>query len=163
MIELANPLFLLLLLLLPLWARLRSRRQRGAAFLYSSVELVREITDLGRRRRILSAPSLRWMCLALCIAALARPRTGEGLTSIRASGIDIVAAVDLSGSMAAMDFVLEGRKVDRLEAARDRLRTFVEGRRSDRVGLVAFAGQAYIPAPSPWTTASCCRSWSGSS
>ena len=147
MIEPAHPWLLLLLLLLLPWMRARRKRERSAAFLYSSVDLVRGITDLGRARRNLLAPSLRCLCLALCIVALARPRVGEGETTVRATGIDIVAALDLSGSMAAEDFRIEGKRVNRLEAARDRLATFIEGRRGDRIGLVAFAGRAYVASP----------------
>lgn len=143
----AAPYFLLLLLLLPLLAWLRGRKGRAAAFLYSSVKLARGITQLRRSQTGLWSAKLRWFALALCIVALARPRLGEGETHINASGIDIVVALDLSGSMAAEDFTLLGNRVNRLVAAKDVLQTFIDKRRSDRIGLVAFAGRAYIAAP----------------
>lgn len=141
------PYFLLLLLLLPLFSWLRGRRGRGAAFLYSSVELARGITQLHSSQSGLLSAKLRWLILALCIFALARPRLGEGETHIKASGIDIVVALDLSGSMAAEDFTLLGNRVNRLAAAKNVLEEFIDKRRNDRIGLVAFAGRAYIAAP----------------
>lgn len=142
-----HPYVLLLLLVIPLLAWLRGRRGRGAAFLYSSVELVKGITNLNRSQTGLWGAKLRWIALALCIIALARPRLGEGETAIKASGIDIVVALDLSGSMAAEDFAVLGSRVNRLAAAKNVLEEFVEKRESDRIGLVAFAGRAYIAAP----------------
>ncbi|HTG45869.1 MAG TPA: VWA domain-containing protein, partial [Verrucomicrobiae bacterium] len=61
--------------------------------------------------------------------------------------IDIVIALDLSGSMAAEDFELRGEPVNRLVIAKDVLRQFVQKRSGDRIGLVAFAGRAYIATP----------------
>ena len=142
-----HPWLLLLLLILPVLAWLRGKRGRGAAFLYSSVQLVRGITDLRRTPTGSWGLRLRWIALALCIIGLARPRLGEGETSVTASGIDIVVALDLSGSMAAEDFTIIGNRVNRLEAAKNVLEEFIDKRRNDRVGLVAFAGRAYIAAP----------------
>jgi Ca-activated chloride channel family protein len=71
----------------------------------------------------------------------------ESEEKIKASGIDIVVALDLSGSMESEDFRLKGEQVNRLVIAKDVLRKFIERRPSDRIGLVAFAGKAYIAAP----------------
>src|SRR5438045_703301 len=91
--------------------------------------------------------SMRWLALALFIIALARPQIGEGETKITASGIDIVLAIDLSGSMSSEDFRLQGRRVNRLIIAKDVLQQFIAKRPNDRIGLVAFATDAYIAAP----------------
>jgi Ca-activated chloride channel homolog len=143
----AHPYWLLLLLLLPWLAWLRGRRGQEPAFLYSSVQLVRGITTLTRSRAGSLLPKLRWLVLALLIVALARPQRGEGEAKVTASGIDIIVAIDLSGSMAAEDFQLRGQRVDRLTIAKDVLHKFIEKRPSDRIGLVAFAGRAYIASP----------------
>ena len=143
----AHPYFLLLLLLLPILAWLRGKHGRSAAFLYSSTDLVRGITDLRRSPTKGAGAKLRWLALALCIIALARPRLGEGETAVTASGTDIVVALDLSGSMAAEDFFSQKKRINRLEAAKNVLREFIDKRRNDRIGLVAFAGQAYIASP----------------
>ena len=143
----AHPYFLLLLLLLPFLAWLRSRQIKEAAFLYSSVTLLRGVANLKRSSARAFLIRLRWLILVLCILAMARPRLSEGKTSVKASGIDIVVALDLSMSMAAMDFEKDGERVNRLDIAKDVLESFVKKRTNDRLGLVAFSGRAYIAAP----------------
>jgi len=143
----AHPYFILLLLLLPLLAWWRGRHGRRAAFLYSSVQLLKGVSELSRSNagRLLAA--MRWLALALFIIGLARPQWIESEESVRASGIDIVVALDLSGSMESEDFRLKGQQVNRLIIAKDVLEKFIDRRPSDRIGLVAFAGRAYIAAP----------------
>lgn len=143
----AHPWVLAFLLLIPLLAWLKGRLGRQPAFLYSSVQLVKGITDITRSSVGAILLRMRWLALALFIIALARPQLGEGHPKVRASGIDIVVALDLSGSMAAEDFELKDESVNRLVIAKDVLQQFVRKRESDRIGLVAFAGRAYIAAP----------------
>lgn len=143
----AYPWLLLLLALIPILAWLKGRLGRPASFLYSSVQLVKAVTGLQRSGVGKILIRLRWLALILLLIALARPQIGEGRPKVRASGIDIVLAIDLSGSMAAEDFELRGEPVNRLVIAKDVVRQFVEMRANDRIGLVAFAGRAYIAAP----------------
>ena len=143
----AHPWFLLLLALLPVLAWLRGKHGQQAAFLYSSVQLVKTIANLKRSRAGQFLAAMRWLTLALFIVGLARPQLVESETSVKASGIDIVVALDLSGSMESEDFRLKGERVNRLVIAKDVLKRFVERRPSDRIGLVAFAGKAYIACP----------------
>lgn len=146
---LAHPYFLLLLLALPVVAWWKRRRSQQAAFLYSSTQLVHGVAEISRWSPGRMLALLRWATLVLFIFGMARPQFIESETTVRASGVDIVAAVDLSGSMTAEDpgFTLRGEQVNRLEVAKDVLRKFVQRRSSDRIGLVAFAGRAYIAAP----------------
>ena len=143
----AHPYLLLLLLLLPILAWLLGKQGQNSAFLYSSVQLVKPISGLTRSRAGSVLLLLRWLSIALFIIALAQPRFIKGESSSHASGIDIVVAVDLSGSMAAEDFELNRKRVNRLTIAKDVLQKFIEGRPTDRIGLVAFAGRAYIASP----------------
>ena len=143
----AHPYFLLLLLLLPLLAWLKGKVGFQPAFLYSSVQLVRGITGITRSRAGAILAQMRWLALALFFIALARPQVGEGETKVTASGVDIVVAIDLSGSMSSEDFELQGQRVNRLAIAKDVLQKFVDRRPNDRIGLVAFARDAYIAAP----------------
>ena len=143
----ANPWLLLLLALIPLLAWLKGRRGGQPAFLYSSVQLVKGILDLNRSSVGAMLLRLRWLALALFIIALARPQLGEGEQKVTASGIDIVLALDLSGSMASEEFELHGQPANRLAVAKDVIEQFVAKRTSDRIGLVAFAGRAYIATP----------------
>jgi Ca-activated chloride channel homolog len=148
-ITFAHPWFLLLLLLLPALAWWRNRRGQQTAFLYSSVQLVKPVADMSQWNSSKILRTMRWLILALLIIGLARPQKIESETSVKASGVDIVVALDLSGTMAAEDpgFVLNRQQVNRLAIAKDVLEKFIDKRPSDRIGLVAFAGRAYIAAP----------------
>jgi Ca-activated chloride channel homolog len=143
----AYPYLLLLLCALPVLAWLKARRDSPPAFLYSSVQLVRGITGVRLSHASIILRRMRWVTLTLFIVALARPQLREGETSITSSGVDIVVAVDLSSSMISEDFELRNQRVNRLVIAKDVLRQFVGKRPNDRIGLVAFARNAYIAAP----------------
>jgi Ca-activated chloride channel homolog len=143
----AHPFLFLLLLLLPLLAWLKGRRGTTPAFLYSSVKLV---AGLGQARRSHTGSflaALRWLVIALFIAALAQPRLSKSTTEVKASGIDIVVALDLSGSMTSQDYVVGGQRVSRFDMAKSVLEKFVSERPDDRIGLVVFAAQAFIASP----------------
>ena len=144
-----SPWWLLLLVLLPLvaWAQ-RYRIGGRPALMFSSVQLVRGIMSLTKPNSGVLLGFLRWTALLLFVLAMARPQWGEGTEKIRASGIDIAVAFDLSGSMLAEDFQLKGgQRANRAAVAKEVLKGFVDDRPADRIGLVAFAGRAYIAAP----------------
>ena len=144
----AHPYLLLLLLLLPLAAWLKGRRGQPAAFVYSSTQLLRGVQEISKSNAGGFLAALRWLALALFIIALAQPRlTKFDTTKATASGVDIVVAFDLSGSMAAEDFEIKGQRVNRVVMAKDVLQKFIAQRCSDRIGLVAFGTQAYIASP----------------
>ena len=143
----AHPYFLLLLLLLPLLAWLKGRRGVPPAFVYSSVQLVRGMQNISRSRSGGLLMSLRWAALALGIVALAQPRLAKSTTEVKASGVDIVVALDMSGSMISEDFVVRGERVNRFNMARSVLKGFIDKRPNDRIGLVLFAAQAFIATP----------------
>lgn len=143
----AHPYVLLLLLLLPLLAWLKGKFGSDSAFLYSSVQLVKPIAGFSRSRAGAVLAALRWLVLALFIVALAQPRRIHGEQQVHASGVDIVVALDLSGSMASEDFEENGQRINRLDIAKEVLGKFVDQRPNDRIGLVAFAGRAYIASP----------------
>ena len=143
----AHPFLLLLLLLLPVLAWLKGKRGAPPAFLYSSVQLVRGLQNISRSRLGGFLPLLRWLALALFIIALAQPRLTKSTTEVKASGVDIVVALDMSGSMISEDFVVNGQRVNRFNMARAVLSNFIDKRPNDRIGLVLFASQAYIATP----------------
>jgi Ca-activated chloride channel family protein len=142
-----QPYFLLLLLLLPALAWLKGKRGEPPAFLYSSVQLVRGILNLSRARAGGFLSTLRWLALALFIVALAQPRLTRSETKITASGVDIVVALDMSGSMISEDFEVRGQRVNRFDMARTVLKQFIDKRPTDRIGLVVFAAEAFIATP----------------
>lgn len=146
--RLASPAFLWLLLALPLLAIWLGRRGAGPALRYSSVDTIRHIGARHTSAMGGWTNMLRLLALTLIIFALARPQTGESRTEVEASGIDLVLAIDVSGSMRAMDFRIPGRgEVTRLEAVKNVVARFVRDRPSDRIGIVAFAGEPYLVCP----------------
>ncbi len=145
--DFAHPLYFLLLLLLPLLAWLKGRRGVPPAFVYSSVQLVRGMQNITRSRPGGFLLSLRWLVLGIFILALAQPRLTKSTTEVKASGIDIACALDLSGSMKTGDYLINHQQVSRIDMAKPVLEKFIEGRPNDRIGLVVFAAQAFIATP----------------
>src|ERR1041385_157068 len=142
-----HPYWLLLLLALPLLSWLSGKRGKPPAFVYSSTQLVRGILNVTKSQSGAFLWTLRWAALALMIVALSQPRLTRSETKVTASGVDIVVAIDLSGSMLSQDFKVGGKRVDRIDMAKSVLEKFIEKRPNDRIGLVAFATQAFIACP----------------
>ncbi|MFG1215267.1 VWA domain-containing protein [Xanthobacter flavus] len=95
-----------------------------------------------------------WFALVL---ALAGPRVPTPMSLATASGREIILALDLSGSMAKRDFVLDGRPLSRLDAVKAVAARFIAGRQGDRVGLVIFGDRAYVAQPPTFDVASTAR------
>lgn len=135
------PLALLLLLALPAWWWWR-RRRRPAAIVFSRVPTLLRAPRAGRRvPRI--AVALRALALTMLVVALARPRSGARAEDITSEGISIIIAPDISSSMLAEDF----QPRNRLEVAREKMKQFIQSRAADRIGIVAFAGEALTQVP----------------
>jgi Ca-activated chloride channel family protein len=130
-----------LLLVLPVWWLVR-RRRRPPAIVFSRTHVLARGPRAGRAlTRTLFV--MRNLLVAALIIALARPRAGARAESITSEGINIALAIDISSSMLAEDF----QPLNRLEVAKDKVKTFVAGRQSDRIGVVAFAGEALTQVP----------------
>lgn len=109
---------------------------------HSSLSLFAGLKKSLRQRLRWLPYALRTVAVAALIVALARPQSDLSRQETSMEGIDIVVALDVSSSMLAEDF-----KPNRLEAAKKVASDFVEGRKNDRIGLVAFAGEAYTKVP----------------
>lgn len=144
--QLHDPWALLLLALLPLLLR-RRRRAAPPALSYPMLDAVRAVGPGRRARWRWLLPALRLAALALLIVAVARPQLGRAASQVRSEGIDIMLAVDVSGSMLAEDFQLEDGRANRLDAVKAVVREFLAKRPNDRVGLVLFAARPYTQAP----------------
>ena len=126
----AHPWLLLLLLAVPLLAYLRGKRGPAAALTFSSTASLRAI---GKQSAARAGKILR----SLLLAAI----------QIEASGIDIILALDVSGSMLTKDFTIGGQEATRVDAIREVTQKFIEGRPNDRIGIIAFAGRPYVVSP----------------
>lgn len=137
----ATPWALLLLLALPLWWFWR-RRRRGTAIVFSRTSVLARGPRAGRAisRTLLV---LRNLFVAGLVIALARPRTGARSENITSDGINIALVVDISSSMLAEDF----QPQNRLEVSKEKVKQFITSRRSDRIGLIAFSGEALTQVP----------------
>ena len=143
-IEFANPKLLWLLLLVPLaivWYILRHKKQE-ASVNFSDLKGMVKLPKTWKAylRHLLFA--LKMAALALLIVALARPQSSSTNSTSNIEGIDIVMAMDVSGSMLARDL-----KPDRLTAAKNVASDFVKGRPGDRMGLVIFSGETFTQVP----------------
>jgi len=120
----------------------RDRRAQAGAFGYSSLSLV--AAPRGLRVRTAGLPfALETLALLFLIVALARPQRVTTLATSDRFGIDIVVALDASGSMAAEDF----RPRNRFTVAKELIGDFIRGRRDDRIGLVTFGSRAATRVP----------------
>ena len=124
-----------------------SQIRKKASFRFSSLELLQDIPSTWKITLNTIFPVLRFLVLLLFIIALAGPRKVLEETVHKTEGIDIVIAIDASGSMAAEDFKLDGRHYNRLEVVKSVVREFISQRSADRIGLIAFAGYAYTVCP----------------
>ncbi len=140
----ASPYYLwLLTLLVPMIAYYVWRTwQGGAAIQISTVAGVLRAPKTARYYLRHLPFVLRVAAVALLIVALARPQGIEQNSHTNTEGIDIMLAIDVSGSMLARDF-----KPDRITAAKEVAGSFVADRYGDRIGLVAFAGEAFTQSP----------------
>lgn len=142
-----DPAWFFLLLLLPVLAWWAGRMGPEAALRFSSIDLVKKLSQSRQSRPGKFLFGLRLLALAALITALARPQIGRTNESTEADGIDIVVTLDLSGSMRALDLSTRDDIVTRLDAAKRVVEDFIGKREFDRIGLVAFAANAYVVSP----------------
>lgn len=143
-IEFANPEYLYLLLVVPLmiawywykskWSKAEIQLSTTQPFLHSGKSV--------RQHLYHSLFAFRTLSVMLLIFALARPQSTSSSQDVTIEGIDIVMAMDISGSMLAEDL-----KPNRLEAAKQVAQDFILGRPNDRIGLVVFSGETFTQAP----------------
>jgi Ca-activated chloride channel family protein len=139
-----NPeFFYLLLLLLPIIAwYIWQQKKLGASLQFSSNMGFARIPKNWKYYFRHSVFVLQMLSLSILIVALARPQSSNSWSNVTTKGIDIVIALDISGSMMAMDF-----SPNRIEAAKDVAIQFISGRPNDRIGLVIFSGESFTQCP----------------
>ena len=143
-ITFAHPWLLLGLLLVPLLIAyyIWRYRKQEAALQHSDIDIFAGIHKTLRVRLRWLPYALRVVAVGAIVIALARPQSQLSRQQMKVEGIDIVMAMDISGSMLAEDF-----RPNRLEAAKQVAAEFIDGRKSDRMSLVVFAGEAFTQVP----------------
>ncbi len=141
-----SPFFLLLLLPIA-WVGWRTWRALGSqGGRMSSLRLFPDWANVWE-----VVPYVPWLLrltvLALLTVTLMRPQIVSGERKRTSEGLDIVLAIDTSGSMRALDFTVNGERRDRLAAVKDVIGKFISSRTSDRIGMVVFGDEAFTQAP----------------
>lgn len=145
MIRFHNLYFLYLLGLIPLlvifyWFVFRWKKRALSRF--GNLELIQKLMDQYSRGRQILKVFLIILSIFLLILAIARPQIGTKLEQVKREGVDIFVAIDVSLSMKAEDI-----KPNRLEKAKHAVSKFIDLLEGDRIGLIAFAGEAFVQCP----------------
>ena len=137
-----------------LYLRLRNRRRKTSstgAIRFSSIDLLKRLAPSRTIFLRRAVQSLRLITLALLVLAMGRPQTGRKHTKVSAKVVDIVLAIDTSGSMQALDLDADKRTIakrrNRLEVVKSVVEDFVERRDTDQLGLVVFGTEAFTQCP----------------
>jgi len=152
-LRLQDPFWLLLLIPLLVLGLLAIRRQRRTSVLFSDVSILKTLPATFWLRVKNAMPWVWIIAIALAIIALARPQFGREEFRVRTEGIAMEMCIDRSGSMQAMDFEIDGKRVNRLDAVKKVFYDFVlgqdslPGRPDDQIGLIAFGGFADAKCP----------------
>jgi Ca-activated chloride channel family protein len=144
-LSLGEPYWLFLLLLLPgvLW--LSRRKKKTQAIKFPSIVEIKK-TRKSWKTKLLWLPKLfLYSGLVLTVLSISRPRLDQSTQRIVSSGVDIVLGVDLSASMLALDMSPSPSEPNtRLDVVKEVIQEFIEKRKFDRIGLVAFAVDPYL-------------------
>ncbi|MDP3981602.1 MAG: VWA domain-containing protein [Chlamydiota bacterium] len=135
------------LLFTPIILILYFKRTMKGRMVYSSIKHFKQIKPSFSLKLRHSTILIRITAIALLTMAMMRPQKGIEETKIETEGIDIMLVIDISGSMMAEDFIVNGERKNRLEAVKNVVRDFIKKRQGDRIGLVVFAGSAYMQCP----------------
>lgn len=145
MTELASPWWLLLL---PVVGLVPFQRWLGGRHALAVPTVDGPGAGRSWRTAIAWVPAaLRTLGLALVVLALARPRVAHRSVSVESEGLDILLAVDTSGSMKAEDMAWGVDRVSRIDAAKAVMTEFVRARPHDRIGVVVFGEEAWTQVP----------------
>ena len=140
-----DPWLLLILLSLPIL--ILRERTIASVINYSSLASLKAVSQHHSKIKAMIPIVLRFIAITLFIIAFARPQEGHKRTEILSQGVDIVLAIDTSGSMQALDFKKNETQVTRLSVVKDVVAEFVKNRETDRIGMVVFGANAFTQCP----------------
>ncbi|EKD42546.1 MAG: hypothetical protein ACD_73C00111G0004 [uncultured bacterium] len=142
-----HPWILFLLLLIPVILLLARYYKKNTTLPVSSLDLFQGISPSFKQKSEFVLTWMRVLALALIIIALARPQSGYKFTESISEGIDIMLAIDTSGSMKALDFQMKGDESNRLDVIKNVVSNFIAKRKYDRTGIVVFGEEAFTQCP----------------
>lgn len=147
MLRFESPYYFLLLSAIPAAVIFHRNRRTHPAMGVPGLSTVMHVKFSAALKLRWIMPFLKYAVFGLLVIAMARPQHGTQHMSILTEGINIMLAVDLSESMAALDFKRDDKIVNRLEAAKGVIRGFISKRTGDRIGMVVFGSEAYTQLP----------------
>lgn len=143
----ADPLFSILALALPFMVFQHFRKERDGHIRFPVIGRLKKLPPskiLYFRHALIV---LRCLAALLLVLTLMRPQSGNTTAEILSEGVDIILAIDVSGSMRAMDFEMDGQRVTRLQVVKNVVREFIKNRKPDRIGMVVFGAEAFTQCP----------------
>ncbi len=142
--EIHSPFYLLLLIIIPFlifWYQKKGKKNEATFSISSNQFFSGKIINSGRKKNIF-LKSFQFLILILIIIALSRPRIVDKISETSVEVVDMILVLDISSSMLADDF-----KPNRLEAVKKTAVNFINSRKSDRIGIIVFAGESFIQCP----------------
>ena len=142
--EIKSPLYLFFLVIIPsllLWYQKKGKKNEAVFFISSKQFLSEGIINSGRKKNIL-LKSGQLLSIFLIIVGLSRPQLVDKITETSVEVVDMILVLDISSSMLADDF-----QPNRLEAVKKTAVNFINSRKSDRIGIIVFAGESFIQCP----------------
>ena len=141
-----DPWLLLFFLMVP-FLTIRGKGKQQATISYSSIDTLQAIRSARVEILSILPLALRMIAISLLVLSLARPQEGYKSTEILSVGVDIMLALDTSGSMQALDFIKDEKRDTRLAMVKDVVSQFIDNRPNDRMGMVVFGSEAYTQCP----------------
>ena len=142
--EIQSPFYLFFLVIIPFllfWYQKKGKKNEAVFFISSKQFLSEGIINSGRKKNIL-LKSGQLLSIFLIIVALSRPQLVDAITETSVEVVDMILVLDISSSMLADDF-----QPNRLEAVKKTAVNFINSRKSDRIGIIVFAGESFIQCP----------------
>lgn len=142
--EIQSPFYLFFLVIIPsllFWYQKKGKKNEAVFFISSKQFLSEEIINSGRKKNIL-LKSGQLLSIFLIIVGLSRPQLVDKITETSVEVVDMILVLDISSSMLADDF-----QPNRLEAVKKTAVNFINSRKSDRIGIIVFAGESFIQCP----------------
>ena len=142
--EIQSPFYLFFLVIIPsllFWYQKKGKKNEAVFFISSKQFLSEEIINSGRKKNIL-LKTVQLLSIFLIVVSLSRPQLVDKITETSVEVVDMILVLDISSSMLADDF-----QPNRLEAVKKTAVNFINSRKSDRIGIIVFAGESFIQCP----------------